>query len=161
MTAGGEPRSSPPGRAPAATVRVVCGVIGRGDCFLAARRGAGQSNAGLWEFPGGKVRESETPETALLRELDEELGIVAALLRPLTPRVHAYPWTTIELIPFVCAITQGEPVPREHEALRWVDAAQARSLRWAEADIPVVEEYCGGERAGPVGAATSFDEKFF
>ncbi len=122
-------------------VPVVCGIIERSAAFLAALRGPGQSNAGLWEFPGGKIRTGETAEAALVRELHEELGIEVSVHTALTPIRHAYPRLTIELIPFICSIVRGEPHPREHAEIRWINAATAQSLEWAPADEPVLREY--------------------
>lgn len=129
-------------------VPVACGIIERNGMFLAAQRGAGQSNAGLWEFPGGKVRRDETPETALVRELQEELGIEVMITAKLVSFSHAYPWITIDLIPFVCKIINGEPHPREHAEIRWIDAQKALLLAWTPADIPVMRNYCEFRNCG-------------
>jgi 8-oxo-dGTP diphosphatase len=123
------------------TVPVVCAIIERGDRFLAAKRGAGQTNALLWEFPGGKVKKGEFAETALIRELHEELGISVKLITRLAPCVYIYPWMTIELIPFVCEIVAGEPHLHEHAEIRWIDKEEASGLAWAAADVPVLVEY--------------------
>ncbi|MGA3051841.1 MAG: (deoxy)nucleoside triphosphate pyrophosphohydrolase [Chitinispirillaceae bacterium] len=123
-------------------VVVVCAIIERGDTFLAALRGRGQSNAGLWEFPGGKVQAEETPPMALRRELREELGMEAAVVRALPEVHHTYPWMVIDLVPFICTIRKGEPQPHEHAAVRWVSMSEARTLHWSPADIPVLQSYC-------------------
>jgi 8-oxo-dGTP diphosphatase len=122
-------------------VPVVCAIIERGPKFLAARRAPGQSNAGLWEFPGGKVHAEETPSDALVRELREELGFDVKPAASLSSNRHSYPWISIELIPFVCTIVNGEPEPREHAEIRWVDEKEALELEWAEADKPILREY--------------------
>ena len=122
-------------------IPVVCGIIERSSTFLAARRGPGQSNAGLWEFPGGKIRKGETAEAALVRELQEELGIEVSVYAALTPNYHAYPRLAIKLIPFICTIAHGEPLPREHAEVRWVTVQEAQALEWAQADVPVLREY--------------------
>jgi 8-oxo-dGTP diphosphatase len=123
-------------------VPVVCAIIERKGLMLACRRNPRQTNAGLWEFPGGKVRQGEPLRDALVREIREELGIEVVPNTPLTPVTHTYPWITIELIPFVCSIKQGEPHPHEHAEVRWVDKTEAMGLEWAEADVPIVKEYC-------------------
>lgn len=123
------------------TVPVVCGIIEHGGRFLGAQRGPGRSNAGLWEFPGGKVRRDETAEAALARELREELDIEISVGSRLSPHLHAYPSITIELIPFICELVQGRPQSREHMAVRWLESKEAQSLAWAPADIPVLKEY--------------------
>jgi 8-oxo-dGTP diphosphatase len=128
------PASGPP-------VPVVCAIIERNGLILACRRGAGQSNAGLWEFPGGKVKLGEPPRAALVRELREELGIEAFPHTALAAVTHAYPLMTIELIPFICSLENGEPHPHEHAEIRWLDREAAQALSWAPADVPVVKEY--------------------
>lgn len=124
-----------------AAVPVVCAIIERDGRFLAAKRAPAQSNGLLWEFPGGKVGDGESARDALVRELREELGITVKVLSPLTPSTHAYPWITIELIPFICTISDGEPRPHEHAEIRWVTGDEAGRLTWAAADVAVLEEY--------------------
>jgi 8-oxo-dGTP diphosphatase len=126
---------------PSGPVPVVCAIVERKGRVLACRRNPRQTNAGLWEFPGGKVRKGEPRRAALVREIREELGIEAAPQKPLTPVTHAYPWIAIKLIPFVCSLEQGEPHPHEHAEVRWVDKKEAMKLDWAEADVPIVREY--------------------
>ena len=115
---------------------------------LLARRPAGKHMAGLWECPGGKVKTRESPRAALIRELREELGIEAFPHTTLTPVPHAYPWITIELIPFICSLENGEPHPHEHAEVRWLDRESAEELSWAPADVPVVREYFSREANG-------------
>jgi 8-oxo-dGTP diphosphatase len=122
-------------------VPVVCAIIERTGLILACRRNPEQTNAGLWEFPGGKVRQGEPLDDALAREIREELGILVAPHKSLTPVTHTYPWIAITLIPFVCALEKGEPHPHEHAEVRWVDKKEAMRLTWASADVPIVQQY--------------------
>ena len=122
-------------------IKVSCAVIELGGKILAARRGAAQSQAGLWEFPGGKLNDGETASQALVREIKEELGFEIVPQTPLSPVIYSYPAITIELIPFVSHIISGEPVPREHSEIMWIEPRNALNLEWAAADVPVVEEY--------------------
>ena len=107
---------------------------------LLAQRPKGKSMAGLWEFPGGKVEISETPEAALVRELEEELGINTwkSCLAPLTFASHAYDDFHLLMPLFVCRKWEGIPIARENQALKWVKKQDLRSYKMPAADIPLV-----------------------
>lgn len=107
---------------------------------LLAQRPAGKSMAGLWEFPGGKIEAGETPETALIRELQEELGIDtwASCLAPLTFASHAYDDFHLLMPLFACRKWDGIPQSRENQALKWVRANQLRDYPMPAADLPLI-----------------------
>lgn len=107
---------------------------------LLAQRPPGKSMAGLWEFPGGKVEPGETPETALIRELQEELGIDthAACLAPLTFASHAYPDFHLLMPLFACRRWQGIPQPREGQRLAWVRSDGLTKYPMPPADLPLI-----------------------
>ncbi len=107
---------------------------------LLAQRPEGKSMAGLWEFPGGKVEAGESPETALVRELHEELGIETwnSCLAPLTFASHAYEDFHLLMPLFVCRRWEGVPQPREGQVLKWVRAAELRDYPMPAADIPLI-----------------------
>ncbi len=94
-----------------------------------------------WEFPGGKVGEDESLEACLVRELAEELRIVAKIRRPLPATTHQYPSFKITLYPFVCEIARGDLCMHEHAAIRWLSPRDLPALDWAAADIPVFSAY--------------------
>ncbi len=107
---------------------------------LLAQRPTGKSMAGLWEFPGGKVEQGETPEAALIRELHEELGIETwnSCLAPLTFASHAYDNFHLLMPLFACRKWQGTPTSREGQTLKWVRANQLRDYPMPAADLPLV-----------------------
>ena len=107
---------------------------------LLAQRPEGKSLAGLWEFPGGKVEPGESPETALIRELHEELGIEtwSSCLAPLTFASHAYPDFHLLMPLFACRRWQGIPHPREGQKLSWARANELGNYPMPPADIPLI-----------------------
>lgn len=107
---------------------------------LLAQRPEGRSMAGLWEFPGGKVETGETPEQALIRELQEELGINtwASCLAPLTFASHAYETFHLLMPLFVCRKWDGIPHSREGQTLKWVQPKDLRSYPMPPADVPLL-----------------------
>ncbi len=101
--------------------------------ILLSRRPAGKARAGLWEFPGGKVRPGERPEEALRRELREELGIEVEVEEELGRVIYAYPEITVELILFE---VKGEGVPRplEGQEMAWFSQEEIEDLPLCPAD---------------------------
>lgn len=107
---------------------------------LLAQRPEGKSMAGLWEFPGGKIEADETPEAALIRELNEELGIDtwASCLAPLTFASHSYEDFHLLMPLFACRKWDGTPQPREGQTLKWVKPSEMRNYPMPAADIPLI-----------------------
>jgi 8-oxo-dGTP diphosphatase len=107
---------------------------------LVATRPERKSMAGLWEFPGGKVEPGETPEACLVRELEEELGIVTKppCLAPLSFASHPYPTFHLLMPLFVCRVWDGEPTPREGQQIRWLRPKELFTLPMPEADRPLL-----------------------
>ena len=115
-------------------------LIDRDGRVLLAQRPDGKSMAGLWEFPGGKVEVGETPEAALIRELEEELGINTwrSCLAPLPFASHAYEDFHLLMPLFACRKWEGLPQPRENQTLRWVHKQDLRSYDMPAADVPLI-----------------------
>jgi 8-oxo-dGTP diphosphatase len=107
---------------------------------LIARRPEGKSMAGLWEFPGGKVQPGETPEVALIRELQEELAVDtrSSCLAPLAFASHAYQDFHLLMPLFVCRVWQGTPSPQEGQDLAWVRPSRLSDYPMPPADEPLV-----------------------
>jgi 8-oxo-dGTP diphosphatase len=107
---------------------------------LLAQRPEGKTMAGLWEFPGGKVHEGESPEAALIRELKEELGIDTheSCLAPLTFASHRYETFHLLMPLYVCRRWQGMVTPREGQQLSWVRAERLDRYAMPPADKPLI-----------------------
>ena len=117
-----------------------CALIDTDGRVLIAQRPEGKPMAGLWEFPGGKVDAGERPEDALIRELNEELGIIVneACLAPLTFASHTYDDFHLLMPLYVCRRWQGTVSAREGQALSWVRPNKLRDYPMPPADIPLI-----------------------
>ncbi|MFD2236645.1 (deoxy)nucleoside triphosphate pyrophosphohydrolase [Aureimonas populi] len=117
-----------------------CALLDTDNRILLAERPQGKSLAGLWEFPGGKVEPGETPEATLVRELEEEIGIVTKpeCLAPLTFASHAYEGFHLLMPLYVCRRYEGIAMPREGQRLKWVRAGQLRDYPMPPADLPLI-----------------------
>lgn len=125
---------------------VVCAIIEKDEHFLVAQRPSGHPLENKWEFPGGKVDACETPSEALIREILEELAIKVDIKAPLTPHFHTYDHVALNLIPYICTISQGTPQPLEHKCIAWVTKESINSYELSEADIPILKEYLSLKR---------------
>lgn len=107
---------------------------------LIAQRPEGKSMAGLWEFPGGKVEPGETPEQALHRELQEELGIdvCVSCLAPLNFASHSYETFHLLMPLYLCKTWDGEVTPHEGQQIKWVKALDLKRYPMPPADLPLI-----------------------
>jgi 8-oxo-dGTP diphosphatase len=117
-----------------------CALVDPDGRVLITQRPEGKSLAGLWEFPGGKVEQGERPEAALIRELNEELGIDVAesCLAPLTFASHAYEDFHLLMPLYVCRRWKGVVSGREGQAVKWVPPKKLRDFPMPPADAPLI-----------------------
>jgi 8-oxo-dGTP diphosphatase len=117
-----------------------CALVDSDHRVLLARRPEGKPMAGLWEFPGGKVHDDETPEACVIREVEEELGldVTANCLAPLTLASYAYDEFHLLMPLFVCRVWQGMPQPREGQTIKWLRPRDMSAYPMPPADLPLV-----------------------
>ncbi len=119
-------------------VEVVAAVVENDGRYLVTRRQAGVHLAGLWEFPGGKVQPAETHETALVREMDEELAVDTIVDGLLLSTSHIYPEKAVTLYFYRCRI-EGTPTPQQGQEMRWVARAELAALDFPAADADLIQ----------------------
>ena len=117
-----------------------CALVDDDNRVLIARRPPGKPMAGLWEFPGGKVKPGETPEAALIRELFEELNIdvCVSCIAPFTFASHAYDEFHLLMPLFLCTHWDGVVSPREGQEIAWVRAMRLGDYEMPAADLPLI-----------------------
>jgi 8-oxo-dGTP diphosphatase len=117
---------------------VVAAVIERDGSFLLTLRPQGTHLAGHWEFPGGKVHESESHTEALRREIFEELDAAARVGELIHTVTHAYPEKTVQLFFYRCEL-DGDAKPMLGQEMRWVVKSELASLPFPEADRDLIK----------------------
>lgn len=136
-----KPRSQTPAGLPLVLVAAAA-LIDKDGRVLVAQRPEGKSMAGLWEFPGGKVEQGETPEFALCREIEEELGIEVreCCFTPIAFASHSYESFHLLMPLYVCRMWQGILSPREGQAVKWMRINELYSLPMPDADVPLISQ---------------------
>ncbi len=119
---------------------VGCAVITDGSKILIAQRKEEGHLPGFWEFPGGKCDPGETMEACLKREAFEELGVQIQPVRFLCRREHAYPEKTVFLHFYLCRWLEGEPWPKDCQAVAWVLPEELKNYKFPPADDAVLKE---------------------
>ncbi len=122
-----------------AFIKVVCAIIAKEGKLLVCKRSEQMSNPGLWEFPGGKIQEDESPESAIIRECMEELHITVKPILTGKAVKHQYPEIQIELIPIYCKITKGEMELSEHDQFRFVHNSLLKNYALSKADALLLD----------------------
>lgn len=121
------------------TIRVVAAIIVENDKIFATQRGYGEFKGG-WEFPGGKIEEGETPQQALVREIQEELDAEIEVGELVERVEYDYPQFHLSMDCFLCKIKAGKLVLKEHEDARWLRREELGSVEWLPADEGLVEK---------------------
>ena len=124
------------------TINVVAAVIRDSGRVFATQCGYGENKDG-WEFPGGKIEAGETPQQALVREIEEELDTRIEVGEILTVIEYDYPAFHLHMQCFWCRIAEGTPVLKEHEAARWLGPEDLDSVDWLPADrtiLPLIRD---------------------
>ena len=121
------------------TVRVVAAVICSEDKIFATARGYGEFK-GQWEFPGGKIEPGETPQEALVREIQEELDVKIEVGDLIDTIEYDYPSFHLSMDCFWCNITEGEITLKEAENARWLCKDELYSVGWLPADMVLIEK---------------------
>ena len=119
---------------------VAAAVVHLDEKILITRRAPGQTLAGMWEFPGGKLEHLETPQDCITRELREELGVESNAGEILTTTTYTYPGGTIELIAIMVTLHSAQFTLQVHDLFEWVRPHDLLRYDLAPADIPIAEE---------------------
>lgn len=124
---------------------VAAAILDRKKNILMAQRPEGKPMAGKWEFPGGKLEQGEIPEYALMRELNEELGIETrpCCMLPVGFTSHNYPEFHLMMPLYAIRVWKGDPTPREGQMLKWVSLSDLYALDLVEADKPLIPQLEG------------------
>jgi len=119
-------------------------MMNNGKLFI-ARRPTGDKLAGKWEFPGGKIRNGETPEACLAREMKEEFDIEVAVGELLGSSVYHYPDISVELLAYRTSLISGTITMKAHDDCQWVSLQDLGQYEFAPADIPFVQKIKMGD----------------
>ena len=120
-------------------IEVVAAILHRDGAYFATQRGYGEFE-GMWEFPGGKIEPDESPEDALKREIQEELGIDITIDKFLCTTEYDYPSFHLTMHCYICSIEAGEIVLREHKSARWLTTETLNNVEWLPADKELLEK---------------------
>lgn len=130
-------------------IQVTAAIIHHNSHIFATQRGYGEFKDG-WEFPGGKIESGETPQQALVREIQEELETEIEVGELLETVEYDYPKFHLTMHCFLCTIKSGNLVLREHEAAKWLTDRELDSVAWLPADVKAVEKLKEKMKRGPL-----------
>lgn len=118
-------------------IEVVAAILHHNGRYFATQRGYGEFE-GWWEFPGGKIESGETPEQALQREIQEELGVDIVVGEKLCVTEHDYPAFHLTMHCYLCTLADGQIELREHKSAVWLKPQELDTPNWLPADREVV-----------------------
>ena len=118
-------------------IEVVAAIIHHDGAYFATQRGYGEFE-GMWEFPGGKIEPGESQETALKREIQEELGVDITIGQLLCTTEYDYPTFHLTMHCYLCSVASGEIELREHKSAQWLTAETLDSVEWLPADEKII-----------------------
>ena len=121
-------------------IEVVAAVIHKDGAYFTTQRGYGEFE-GMWEFPGGKIEPGESRESALKREIQEELGIGITMEKFLCTTDYDYPSFHLTMHCYLCCVESGMIELREHKSARWLTAELLDSVEWLPADKEIVDKF--------------------
>jgi 8-oxo-dGTP diphosphatase len=122
-------------------IDVTCAIILFDDKILVTQRSEQMKLPLKWEFPGGKLEINESVDECIIREIKEEINIEVAITRKMSNSIFDYGDFKINLIPFVADYVSGKIILSEHRAYKLLEKTELLNLDWAEADIPILEEF--------------------
>lgn len=128
-------------------IEVVAAILHHNGRYFATQRGYGEFE-GWWEFPGGKIESGETPEQALQREIQEELGVDIVVGEKLCVTEHDYPTFHLTMHCYLCTLADGQIELREHKSAVWLKPQELDTPNWLPADREVVGILSRREKAG-------------
>lgn len=120
-------------------IEVVAAIIYKDGAYFATQRGYGEFE-GMWEFPGGKIETGECAESALKREIQEELGVDITIDKFLCTTDYDYPSFHLTMHCYLCSVVSGEIELREHMSARWLTTKTLDSVEWLPADKYIIDE---------------------
>ena len=120
-------------------IEVVAAVIKKDGKIFTTQRGYGEFE-GMWEFPGGKIEAGEDAKDALVREIQEELGVLVKVNDLICTTEYDYPTFHLTMLCFWCDIIEGEIELREHKSARWLTKESLNDVEWLPADLEVIEK---------------------
>lgn len=120
-------------------IKVVAAAIRKDGKYFCAQRPEGKSLAGFWEFPGGKLEENESPEEALIREIQEEFASEIKIINYVNEASYEYDFGTVVMKTFEAELISGKLPLLEHQDSKWLSPSELQQLNWAPVDRPAVD----------------------